>query len=200
MERRDDLHMFVRSNVHASFTEPAILNTRERLLMDTIRTMITFKQDNARFTYRVGGIVVHNEQILFQRSTLQPDNVYWFLPGGRAEIGESAKETLKREMSEELGESVEVGTLLYVVENFFVDTRESHELGLYFAMQLPANSHILAASGEIIREDEKNNPIIFDWLPLAQLAQLKVQPKFFSTALQDLPQHTIHVVINDPPH
>ncbi len=166
--------------------------------MDTTRTMITFKQGSTRFTYRVGGIIIYNGHALFQRATLDPKHIFWFLPGGRAEIGESAKETLEREMIEELGESVQVGPLLFIIENFFVDTRRHHELGLYFSMYLPSNSCLLNETKTIIREEQGVAlPIIFDWLPLAQLTELNIQPKFFRSALQILPQQPIHIVLND---
>ena len=84
------------------------------------RTMITFKPAEIRFTFRVGGILTHHEHVLCQAA---PDNEgYWFLPGGRAELGESASVSLLREMQEELGDS-------------------SHELGLYFLVTAPPSSY-----------------------------------------------------------
>ena len=54
--------------------------------MHTPRTMITFKPGGIRFTFRVGGILIHNEHVLCQAAS---DEDSWFLPGGRAELGES---------------------------------------------------------------------------------------------------------------
>jgi len=167
--------------------------------MDTARTMITMKQGKTKFTYRIGGIIIYSGRALFQRATQDPEKIFWFLPGGRAEVGESAKETLEREMIEELGEIVQVGPLLYIVENFFEDTRKHHELGLYFSVTLPATSYLLNETQTIVREEQGITlPVIFDWLPLAQLTDLNIQPKFFKNALQELPQQPTHIVLNDP--
>ncbi len=47
------------------------------------RTMITFKPAEIRFTYRVGGILIHHEHVLCQAAS---EEDFWFLPGGRAEL------------------------------------------------------------------------------------------------------------------
>lgn len=65
-------------------------NTRP---MQTPRTMITFKEHGTRFTYRIGGIALHNNRVLLQYA--DEAEPFWFLPGGRAEIYEPAQETLK---------------------------------------------------------------------------------------------------------
>ena len=166
--------------------------------MSITRTMITFKQGSTRFTYRIGGIAIHDGRVLFQRATLDPARIFWFLPGGRAEVGESAQETLEREMIEEMGERVHVGPLLYIVENFFADNQNHHELGLYFAMSLPTDSFYLREMRTVVREEAGFDlPIIFDWLPLSQLAETNVQPSFFRKALQQLPEQPMHIVLRD---
>src|SRR5437588_8022505 len=98
-------------------------------LMHTPRTMITFKPSEIRFTYRVGGILIRNEHVLCQAASRED---FFFLPGGRAELGESASVSLIREMQEELDVAMKIERLLYVVENFFTDSNDTwHELGLY---------------------------------------------------------------------
>jgi 8-oxo-dGTP pyrophosphatase MutT (NUDIX family) len=44
---------------------------------------------------------------------------FWALPGGAIESGEFSTEALVREMREELGLTVEIGRLIWVVENLF---------------------------------------------------------------------------------
>lgn len=72
-----------------------------------------------------------------------------------------------------------------------------HELGFYFLMQLPLDSYLYWQQGPFVREDEPGLPLIFDWLPLDQLAQLPIKPNFFRTALQTLPTQLTHVVHTD---
>ncbi len=167
--------------------------------MNSDRTMITFKTHDTKFTYRVGGIVVHNEQVLFQRGVMEDlADTFWFLPGGRAELNESAEETLRREMREELAEEIQIERLLYVNENFFQEhALFHHELGLYFLMTLPTTSHLLQEPGPFVYAEEAGRPMIFDWLPLAQMAELPVQPQFLKQALLALPPHITHIVHMD---
>jgi ADP-ribose pyrophosphatase YjhB (NUDIX family) len=163
--------------------------------MDKTRTMITFKRGGRKFTYRIAGIVQHEEHILFQRAMNDPHDIFWFLPGGRAELGEDARSTLSREMQEELGEQAHVENLVYVIENFFREHRTSyHELGFYFAMTLPPGSPILQERGPFKRYDEDGSSIYFEWLPVSQLSHLAIFPQVLRDNLQHLPEHTTHIL------
>lgn len=160
--------------------------------MHTPRTMITFKPDEIRFTFRVGGILIQHEHVLCQLASKED---FWFLPGGRAEMGESASVTLLREMQEELGVHMNIERLLYVVENFFIDPDDSwHEFGLYFLMTAPAGSYFYQSLDPIQRVDEVGNHLHFDWLPIAHLEELLLYPLCFQKALKEIPEHTVHIV------
>lgn len=168
--------------------------------MDTpARSMITFKEGNIKFTYRIGGIAFHNNAVLFQNATNNVIRPFYFLPGGRAELSEQATETLYREMHEELGASITIERLLFVVENFFSDPYPRHELGLYFLMSFSPDSYLYREAGPFVRSEAGNPglPLIFNWLPLDQLVQLPVQPAFLRTALQHVPEGITHIVNTD---
>ena len=159
--------------------------------MHTPRTMITFKPSEIRLTYRVGGILIRNEHVLCQAASRED---FYFLPGGRAELGESASVSLIREMQEELDVAMKIERLLYVVENFFTDSNDTwHELGLYFLMTAPAESYLNQSLDTNERVDEVGNHLRFDWLPIAQLETFPLYPPFFQKALQEIPEHTVHI-------
>jgi 8-oxo-dGTP pyrophosphatase MutT (NUDIX family) len=164
----------------------------------TARTMITFKDGKRKFTYRVAGIVISQGRVLCQKSTRDPEKLYWFLPGGRAELGEPAEETLRREMQEELGEEAQVGRLLYFMEHFFNDSADEldhHEIALYFQLTFSPTSYLYQEAGPFIRPDEDGQTMIFEWLPIADLPTgLHLYPQFFCRALQTLPEHTQHII------
>ena len=154
-------------------------------------SMITWQDDTTRFTNRVAGVAIHNGRVLLHRAENDP---FWVVPGGRAELMESAADTLRREMCEELEIEVEVQRLLWLVENFFhYEEMRHHELGLYFLMQPPANWPYLDTT-EPFFGHEGNVPLVFQWLPLAQLAELTLYPRFLCHALQRLPETVQHVV------
>lgn len=155
--------------------------------------MIRFDEGNQRFNYRIVGVAMQNDAVLLHQVE---GDAFWAFPGGRAEMGETAETTLKREMREELGADIEIVRLLWFSENFFTyDARRYHEIALYFLMQLPANSPYLNQPGPFpgIEETPK---LIFQWFPCQAevLAALPVQPSFLQTALLSLPETVTHVI------
>jgi 8-oxo-dGTP pyrophosphatase MutT (NUDIX family) len=70
--------------------------------------MISCDIAGTRFNYRGAGVFVEDERVLLQRFS---DASYWFLPGGRVEVGEASAESLRREMREELGVTIIRGLL-----------------------------------------------------------------------------------------
>ena len=153
--------------------------------------MITFDRDNIRFSYRIAGVAIRDGKILVQ----QPEQGgYYFLPGGRAELQEPAKETLRREMQEELHADVTVGRLLWIVENFFeFGGRDFHELGMYFLMTFPDDSPV-SDTTKTFALQETHHKFVLLWHPLADLGSVPIYPSFLQTALQALPERTEHIV------
>lgn len=162
--------------------------------------MITFERGRTRFTYRVTGICIHDGHVLLHRA--ETDD-FWALPGGRCEMGESSDVTLRREMQEELGVTVTVGRLLWVVENFFILYGTAHhELGLYYAVDFPVGHRYLAkdrehAGIEDTHPDGQRLALIFRWFPVADLTAAPFHPSFLRTALREVPGTTQHVVYRD---
>ena len=153
--------------------------------------MITFDRGNLRFSYRVGGVAIRDGKVLLQQPV---EGGFCFLPGGRAELQESAGETLRREMQEELHADVVVERLLWVVENFFERGGKTfHELGLYFLMTFPDDSSVGDTSKTFLVE-EVNHKFVLQWYALDSLDSVQVYPSFLQTALQALPDGTEHIV------
>ena len=159
--------------------------------------MIRFDQGTRRFNYRVVGVAIHDGSVLLHRADHE---AFWTLPGGRAEHGETAEETLEREMREELATDVAVVRLLWFVENFFeYDGRSYHEIALYFLMQLPESS--LPRSSESFDRFDAGVRLRFKWhrVQADLLTQLPLFPAFLPQALTELPNTTVHVVQRDVP-
>jgi len=157
--------------------------------------MIRFDQGNRRFNYRVVGVAIHNDSVLLHRAGHEP---FWTLPGGRAEHGETAEQTIKREMLEELETDVHVDRLLWVVENFFeYEGLSYHELAMYFLIRFPPGSAPLDA--EAFDRSDAGVPLRFKWFPIRheELAALPLLPAFLPEGLSDLPQSVVHVVQRD---
>ena len=157
--------------------------------------MIRFDHGNRRFNYRVVGVAIHNDVVLLHRIDRDP---FWTLPGGRPEHGETAEQTIRREMFEEIETQVVVERLLWVVENFFdYDGLSYHELSLYFLVRFRPDSMRLRT--ETFEGADANVPLKFRWVPATReaLSALPLRPTFLYEGLIDLPQATTHVVQRD---
>ena len=158
--------------------------------------MITFEKGSNCFNYRIAGVAIHESHVLLHRA--QVDN-FWTFPGGRAELGEPAEETLKREMREELSTEIEVVRLLWLVENFFTNADQNcHEIAFYFLMRLPNRSKYLTGAGPY-QGWESGLELTFQWFPrnAEVLTSLPLLPSFLQTELQQLPESVKHIVHYD---
>lgn len=155
--------------------------------------MISFINDGRQFNYRIVGIALHDDHVLLQRAE---HDTFWALPGGRGELLESSPDTLCREIAEELGETVAVERLIWVVENFFEYNQLAyHELALYYLIRFPAQSPLYRLDPVTGLED--GNPLYFRWFPLLAVEQLEVYPSFLRQGLRALPAQITHLIHYD---
>jgi ADP-ribose pyrophosphatase YjhB (NUDIX family) len=69
----------------------------------------------------VGVVVFKDDRVLLIRRGKPPREGQWSLPGGRQRLGERIAATARREVAEEAGIEVEVGSLLDVVDSITRD-------------------------------------------------------------------------------
>jgi ADP-ribose pyrophosphatase YjhB (NUDIX family) len=157
--------------------------------------MITFSTSNARFALRAAAIVLHPDLGVLLHRSIHDD--FWALPGGRCELLETAEETIRREMREELEVDVIVRRLVWVVENFFEHEGTSHhEVGLYFLVDFAGDSSLYQGGGPF-NGMEEGIPLVFQWFPLDQLEGVQLYPAFLRRKLRAVPQFIEHVVHTD---
>jgi 8-oxo-dGTP pyrophosphatase MutT (NUDIX family) len=163
--------------------------------------MLMVDSEGERFLYRVAGVAALDGRVLVHQFEGEDD--FYVLPGGRVEMREPAEEALAREMREELGCEAGVGRLLWVIDNHFTHQGvDHHELGLYFAISLPAGCP--QASGEpwtgaedVGLADGETVELYFQWKPVAELASLDLKPSCLRELLRELPEHTQYVLHRD---
>ena len=94
---------------------------------------ILFREPEFVFSYRIGGVLLHNGCLLLQRDK----NGDYAFPGGHVAALEESRDTLAREFREEARVHIEVGRLMAVGELFFPwKERTCHQLGLYYRVHL----------------------------------------------------------------
>ena len=158
--------------------------------------MVTFSAGAMRFTYRVGAVVVREGHVLLMRN-LSED--YWFTPGGRVELGETAQAAVAREMAEEIGVAGRIERLLWVNENFFrLGYFSHHELVLYFLVSLQDQAH-RDFSAKFYCEEPGGARFEVVWHQLEALKIIRLVPGFLSKALVDLPKTVEHIIQADEP-
>jgi ADP-ribose pyrophosphatase YjhB (NUDIX family) len=96
---------------------------------------------------RVAACVVDGERILLVQHR-KAGRLYWLLPGGGVEVGETLVAALERELLEETGYAVEVGRLLIVCEALEPGGR--HLLNLVYAGAITGGSLSVGSDGRLV--------------------------------------------------
>ena len=153
---------------------------------------ILFKTEDYVFSYRVGGVLIHNEKALFQRA--RGDSGY-ALVGGHVSFGETTAETLVREFKEEIGADIKVERLLMVGENFFPwGQRPCQQINLYYLVSLLDESQI-PLDGIFSAVDELGNDRIdldMCWVPIKELPSVTVYPIEAKEHIINIPDRIVH--------
>jgi len=104
--------------------------------------------------------MISNDKILAMHDERSP---YYYLPGGRVKIGETAENAVIREIQEELGITPKIIRPLWLNQAFFtenVDNLHYHELCIYFLMDIASTG--IPAMGEKFTASNGNRTFTFD--------------------------------------
>ena len=146
---------------------------------------ISFRTENKKFNYRVCAMIISDGKILAMKDERSP---YYYLPGGRVKIGETAENAVIRETQEELGVTAKIQRPLWLNQAFFtedVDRLHYHELCIYFLMDI-ADTDLLSR-GETFNGNEKQHKHTFEWLTFERLKDEYFYPLFLKKEIFYLP-------------
>ncbi len=147
---------------------------------------ISFKAGNEKFNYRVCAVILHGGKILAMHDERSP---YFYLPGGRVSLGETAENAVIREIEEELNITARIIRPLWLNQGFFkedVDGLQYHEICIYFLMDISDTD--LLSRGDKFSMLEGNHRHTFEWLKCEQLQHEYFYPLFLKKEIFHLPQ------------
>ncbi len=152
---------------------------------------IEIDADAWRFQPRMAAVCVWRDHVLLQEAL---DGAFWVLPGGRLQPLELTADALVRTMRWEIGQEVTAGRLLWVMEYIApVAGRPIHELGFYYAIDLPEDSPFR----DLTRDHagvERGHDLLLRWFPIDALPEVPLVPDFLRTAIRQLPDSPQHIV------
>ena len=146
---------------------------------------ISFQIETLKFNYRVCAMIISGNKILAMRDERSP---YFYLPGGRVAMGETAEQAVVREVQEELGVTPKIARPLWLNQAFFtedVDSLRYHELCIYFLMDISDTN--LLEKGNIFTLTEGKHIHTFEWLEFKRLKNEYFYPTFLKKEIYSLP-------------
>jgi ADP-ribose pyrophosphatase YjhB (NUDIX family) len=149
---------------------------------------ITFPTPEGRFNYRVCAIITHGEKLLVMKDERSP---YYYLPGGRVTLHETAENAILREIKEELEIDAEIVRPLWLMQSFFtedVSHEKYHELCLYFLIDVSGTGLLRRGDRFLLTENGRHRHV-FSWMPFDELKDQYLYPEFIKEGVFHLPGH-----------
>ncbi len=146
---------------------------------------VSFKTSEGKFNYRVCAMMIDNGRILAMHDERSP---YYYLPGGRVEMNESAEHAVIREVQEELNITPKIIRPLWLNQAFFtedVDKQNYHELCVYFLMDISDTD--IFSKGKRFTLQERHHTHDFEWLEFERLKTEYFYPLFLKNEIFNLP-------------
>ena len=110
--------------------------------------------------------IVENNHLLLMQYRYGNTNVY-NLPGGNVDKGETITETVLRELIEELGIEVEVGTMILLGDVIMPEGKED-------VLHCVFEGKIL--TGKPVLNPKETSALALAWMPLVELHELEMYP------------------------
>lgn len=148
---------------------------------------LTFKTGQGIFNYRVCGIILRGTKLLAMKNDRTP---FYYLPGGRVNLHETAEDAVLREMKEELCVDVKIVRPLWLVQGFFVDDGSDdkfHELCIYYLIDI-SDTDLMHTDDVFVTRKSPHNEVFY-WLETDSLQEEYLYPLFIKEKINALPSH-----------
>lgn len=98
------------------------------------------------------------EILILKRAKTSYGNGYWNLPGGKIDFGDTAEETIRKELKEEVNLNCNSAQFLFYLDNLPDETTDLHFVTLFFKCK---------CSGDLQLNDESSD---YKWINFNQLS------------------------------
>lgn len=159
-----------------------------------MRESIKMKTGELNFKFRVSGIVIKNNKVLFVD---MDDSGFLCLPGGYVELGETTEQACLRELREEVRKDFKIDKYCGVIENFFRNkfNKNIHEISFYYV--LTSNDELDTTDFTLMENDKGNDiKLEFKWVDLEKIENYDIRPEFLKKILKNNLNFN-HLVINE---
>ncbi len=151
---------------------------------------LTLDVEDYKLNVRAAGIIIHNGKILVHRNV---NSDHYALIGGRVEIGEDSASTVKREVEEETGKSVEITGYIATIENFFeMKGAKYHEIMFVHRVEFVDDED--KKIEYTLKNVEGKDYLQYEWLDLKEIDGCPLLPRAVKEILKEgkFPVHRIN--------
>ena len=134
------------------------------------------KNKKGHFKLRVSAIIIKDGKILLTKSI---KNEGYRFPGGHVKIGESTKESMIREIKEEVGINAKIKNLYGILELIYKDNKTNktyQEINYYYSVESPELKDFNDFEINEIDNGEKKCHK-FKWFDLSEIDKINLKPK-----------------------
>ena len=145
--------------------------------------MISFKEENKKFNYRVGAIIISSDKKRVLLHTIKGYGFY-LLPGGRVEWMEFGKDSVKRELEEEIGlKNINPKERLFLEDIFTFKDVDFQELSNNFVVELTTEHSFLEEKDEFIGLEGEN--YIYKWVNIDEIDNYIIKPSILKETIKN---------------
>ncbi|MBR6383152.1 MAG: NUDIX domain-containing protein [Lachnospiraceae bacterium] len=146
---------------------------------------------NDYFRFRAGGIIIHDNKMLFVQSKF--GDKYYYMIGGCVHIGETTKNCVEREVYEEAGIRAHTIRLAVLCENFFkgdggiINGKDCHTIEMYYILSVDELTEF-----KTLTDDGED----LVWIPIEEVKNSFIKPSFIPERIDEIlsEDKIIHII------
>lgn len=156
---------------------------------------ILFDIEDGLFSYRVAGVLIRDNKVLFQQADNEPG---YAIPGGHVNFGELSKNALIREFKEETNIDIYVVRMLWISEIFYPwGEKNCHQICLYYLIEANGDIDTTAAFDKIDDVDEKFSHVTFKWVNIDDFDEIEIYPAQAKDYLKNISTQIKHFIYTE---